>query len=183
MEPHGGSPYERLEIESLLRGVGYPPRVPPRPGSALVLMPEAESFAQVCHAAVLPALRANGLNRTGMVRVFDSASYLDGVYAEISTAEVVLADVTGRNADLLYVLGLCHGLGRCPLLVGQPPIELPFDLRALRHVEYDPTPEGVRRLRHELERAVRVFLAARRAKPAADDESDYGEVSSPPPRL
>lgn len=156
------SNYERLEIDALMRGGG------------LVLLPDSDFFADLYGAAILPALQDNGLNQRTTVRVFDSDTFLDTVNAELTAADVIVADVTGRNPDLLYVLGLCHGIGRCPLLIARRPAELPFGLGALRHVEYAATAEGVRRLREDLSRALRVFLAASRAKPPdpPDDEPE-----------
>lgn len=66
----------------------------------------------------------------------------------------------------MYVLGLCHASGRCPLLItplGEPP---PFDLAKLRTVKYAPGDAGLFRLRDDLARAIRVFLAT------ADNDSD-----------
>jgi hypothetical protein len=170
MAAEPASNYERLEIDALLRG-GSPP-LARRRGGGLVLLPESDFFADLCGAAILPALHDNGLNQRPTVHVFDSDTFLDTVHAELTAADVIVADVTGRNPDLLYVLGLCHGIGRCPLLIAQRPAELPFGLGALRHVGYAATAEGVRRLREDLSRALRVFLAASRARPSDPREDE-----------
>jgi hypothetical protein len=95
--------------------------------------------------------------------VFDSSSNLTDVARWILRSEIILADLTYLNTDLMYVLGLAHGLGRCPLLLTQRPLELPFNLGALRWLEYAPHREGLIELRIHLIRAIRVFLAAVRA--------------------
>ena len=41
---------------------------------------------------------------------------------------MIVADLGILSADLLYILGLAHGLGRCPLLLTQNANELPFNL-------------------------------------------------------
>lgn len=154
------SEYERLQIESLLacRGASV------QEGNGVFLMPEGERFGRVFEAAVLPAMQKNGLNAKGTAIAFESSSSLWEVGRVVQSAEVIVANVTGWNADLVYVLGLCHGLGRCPLLLAAEPIELPFNLMALRFVEYREDDEGLRQLRGELTRAIRVFLAAGRAQ-------------------
>ena len=155
------SPYEREQIESLLR-LSAPPTSVTR-GVGLHLMPATVEAMLVYDLAVAPALWANGVNVIGTLHAFDSDSDLRDVARWIGTAEVILADVSAGAVDLMYTLGLCHGLGRCPLLLVRSPGRVPFDLRTLRHVEYEDSPEGLAALREQLTRAVRVFLTAARA--------------------
>ena len=76
------------------------------------------------------------------------------------TAEVIVVDASGLNAIVLYLLGLCHGLGRSPILIARDPQLLPFNLPALRCVSYDMSKQGLQVLRIELARRIRVFLAS-----------------------
>ena len=152
---------ERFQIDSMLQ---------PRDGAkveagvALFLCPESPSANHLYDLAVGPALRANDLNRVSVVRVFNSDSALVDVSRWLLTAEIIVAELsTATNGDLMYALGLAHGLGRCPLLLVQRHAELPFNLAGLRHVQYTRTPNGLLTLREDLTRAVRVFLAAARA--------------------
>ena len=157
----GPSPYEREQIESLLR-LGAPPTEVQR-GVGLHLMPAGVDSMLVYDLAVAPALWENGVNVVGAIRAFDSDSDLRDVARWMTSAEIVLADVSPGAFDLMYTLGLCHGLGRCPLLLVRVPGRLPFNLRALRHFDYEDSPEGLAALREQLTRAVRVFLTAARA--------------------
>ena len=156
----GGSAYERIEIESLLHGTS--PGAAPE--AALVLLPDAEPFLEVWRAAIVPALQENAFPFAARVPVFDAGATLDVVHRHLLAAEVIVADVTGLNPAVLYLLGLCHGRGRCPLLIGPREMDLPFNLRSLRHVGYEHDAQGLRRLRQDLGRALRVFLMASRAQ-------------------
>ncbi len=108
-------------------------------------------------------MKANGINTVEVVRVFGSESVLSEVCWWVQSAEVIVADLTGSNADLMYVLGLCHGLRRCPLVISQAALELPFNLAALRCISYEQGREGMWELRDNLKRAIRVFLTASRS--------------------
>jgi hypothetical protein len=151
--------YERKQTESLLcsrngrieRGLG------------LFLMPAHELFRHVHDVAVAPAMQANGINKAEVVSVFGSESLLSDICWWCQSAEVIVADLTGSNADLMYVLGLCHGLRRCPLIISQAAMELPFNLAALRCISYEQGAEGMWELRNSLKRAIRAFLAASRS--------------------
>ena len=149
--------YERLQIESLLQpqshgGVD--------PGVGLFLMPK-DIDAEVVHgAAVLPAMQKNGLNRVAPVWVFGSDSQLREVVRWLRAAQVIVADLTSLNPDLMYVIGLAHGLGRCPILIYRDDTEVPFNLDALRCIAYRHDHDGLIQLRTRLTRAIRVLLSA-----------------------
>jgi hypothetical protein len=164
------SHYERLQIDSLLH---------PREGAivqagvAVFLASEGAEAEHLYEVGVGPALRANGLNRVSVVRVFNSDSTLVEVSRWLLTAEVIIAELsTVTNGDLMYVLGLAHGMGRCPLLLVHRDAELPFNLAGLRHVQYTRSAGGLLVLRSDLTRAVRVFLAAARATGVGGQQPD-----------
>jgi hypothetical protein len=154
------SRYERGEIAVLL---GSAPSAPPPATDGLVVGPDSPDFEEVAELAVFPALRKNGLNAAAPVRVLDTTSPLERITRELFSAKIVIIDVSLADAPTLYVLGLCHGLGRCPMLIHQPDADLPFDLARLRRVEYATVPGGLLRLRESLSRAIRVFLASAEA--------------------
>jgi hypothetical protein len=155
----GVSQYERLLIDALLMSKPYDVE----DGAGLFVMPAEGDAKPVFDHAVLPAMRRNALNGTGVRMVFDDLASLADVCRFVQIAEVIVIDVSDLNASVLYVLGLCHGLGRCPIVLTRDTAELPFNLRALRGVEYKNTLDGMFELRERLERVLRVFLLASRA--------------------
>jgi hypothetical protein len=150
------SRYERDLIAAFL-----PRSTPPaEAGVALVIMPDTIAHRDIYSAAVSPALAGSGFRPSSGGEAFDSYSSLELAVRCVNGAEIILADVTGGNGDVLYMLGLCHGLGRCPVLISQDPATLPLGLALMRCVEYVDDAPGRQRLREHLARAVRVFLAA-----------------------
>jgi hypothetical protein len=151
--------YERLQIESLLQAND---RSVVR-GSGLFLMPQRDTMRRVYELAVAPAFEKCGIAGHGAAIVFDSDSNLHELGKWLTESDLIVADVSRPHAaDLLYVLGLAHGLGRCPLLITDSAVELPFNLGALRWVEYRDHNDGLAELREHLVRAIRVFLASSR---------------------
>jgi hypothetical protein len=127
----------------------------------------------VLRVAVEPALRANQLNVRGVRVVFDDETPAPIAADWVRRAEVIVADVSQLNASVLYVLGLCHGRRRCPLMIARSPVELPFDLGVLRCLRYRTDRDSLLELRENLTRALRIFLsAARRAGDADAGEED-----------
>jgi hypothetical protein len=160
----GPSDYERSQVEAVLsRPTGGEVRV--ERGLALLLLPFGQADDRVQRIVIDPALRRNGLNVLGLRVVFDDETPLPIIADWLGRAEVVIADVSELNASVLYLLGLCHGLRRCPLLLARDSIELPFDLDALRCLRYRADdPASLYDLREDLSRTLRIFLAASRRR-------------------
>ncbi len=68
------------------------------------------------------------------------------IHSEISAADVILADLTRKNANVFYEVGICHALGKPVLLLAQSIDDVPFDLRHRRVLLYDYSPRGCKRL-------------------------------------
>src|SRR5438128_2457019 len=119
----GVSDYERSQIDAVLavRDGAAATRI--EPGLAVVLLPFADWRERLEHVAIDPALRRNDLNVRGLRVVFDDETPLPIVADWLARAEVVIADVSQLNAAVLYLLGLCHGLRRCPILLAREPVE------------------------------------------------------------
>jgi len=63
---------------------------------------------------------------------------MNQVWQDIRRSEVVVADLTDKNPNVFYELGLAHALGKTTIIIKQkdaPPV--PFDLRNYRYFEYD----------------------------------------------
>lgn len=54
----------------------------------------------------------------------------------INQADVVIADLTGMNANVFYELGLAHAMNKKVVCITQDVGELPFDIKSYRTVEY-----------------------------------------------
>ncbi|TQF06993.1 hypothetical protein E6W39_38420 [Kitasatospora acidiphila] len=80
------------------------------------------------------------------------------VYESIATARIVIAEVTNRNANVFYELGLAHALGKDVIILAQDTSHIPFDLQRFRHCIYSNDGEGYDVLRNWLPEAVKAAL-------------------------
>ena len=62
----------------------------------------------------------------------------DDIWTHINEARLSIADLTGRNPNVFYELGLAHGCHRQAILLTQEQDDIPFDLNELRYIKYDP---------------------------------------------
>ena len=45
-------------------------------------------------------------------------------------ADSIIADITGKNANVFYELGYSHAIGKNTILIAQCPEDVPFDRRS-----------------------------------------------------
>lgn len=72
------------------------------------------------------------------VRRFDNkvGSIIKGIVKDLVTADLVIADLTGMNPNVMYELGIRHSLKRGTIMLTQSFEEFPSDLRDYLTVEY-----------------------------------------------
>ena len=69
--------------------------------------------------------------------IFGSGKIMDQVWRGIRSARVLVAELTTRNPNVFYELGLAHALGKPVVLVSSGAEETPFDLHHIRVIYYD----------------------------------------------
>ena len=86
----------------------------------------------------------------------------DGIGVEVIAEALkvlrTLADLTGKNANVFYEVGICHALDKPVLLMAQSMDDVPFDLRHRRVLIYEYTPRGVKRLEKALTDHLKAML-------------------------
>lgn len=70
---------------------------------------------------------------------------LDRIFNQISKADVIVADMTGRNPNVFYEVGYAHALGKVVLLLTQNVADIPFDLKHRPHTVYGGKIEPLRK--------------------------------------
>ena len=125
-------------------------------GLCFVIMPFAPALEEIYDKVIKPALTSEPVLMR-CVRgdeVFTNEPIMADVWALIQKAEVVVADLTGKNPNVLYELGLAHALWKKVILLAQAEKDLPFDLRHMRALLYKPTLTGAEKLRGDLVNAI-----------------------------
>jgi nucleoside 2-deoxyribosyltransferase len=65
-----------------------------------------------------------------------SESILERIYRQIEMADIVVADMSGKNPNVFYEVGYAHAKGKLCILVTSDANDIPFDLKHRRHVIY-----------------------------------------------
>lgn len=75
----------------------------------------------------------------------------------LRTARIVLADLTDRNSNVFYELGVRHCLKKGTILVAQGAHHIPSDLKGYWFVDYGTTPGAVTKFKGEIARLAAVI--------------------------
>ncbi len=99
-------------------------------------MPFGEGFDEIFGLFIAGAIDEAGFEVVRADDIRNQQNILKDVVAGINESALVVADLTGGNANVFYELGLAHGLGKRVILITQSVDELPFDLRSYRVIPY-----------------------------------------------
>jgi hypothetical protein len=90
---------------------------------------------------------------------------MQDIYESVATARVIIAEITDRNANVFYELGMAHTLGKEVIILAQGTQHIPFDLNRFRHCIYSNDGPGYEKLRAYLPSAIVSII---RQRPATD---------------
>lgn len=94
--------------------------------------------------------------------VFGSNVIMDDIRNSIDKAGLIVADLTGRNANVFYEVGIAHTLNRQVLLLAQSIDDVPFDLRHRRVLLYEYSPRGCKKLEKDIKAHIQAILSKSR---------------------
>ena len=103
---------------------------------AFVIVPSRDEFIEFYTDVLLPALESAGYQVQRAENVFDQQNSLKDAVLNIYRANIIVADLTIPNANVVYELGIAQGLMKPTILITQRMERVPFDLRSYRVLEY-----------------------------------------------
>ena len=103
---------------------------------AFVILPFEDEFEKLYHDKIVPLLEENNYSVKKADSLSTQRNIIEDIIDGITNADLIIADLTGLNANVFYELGIAHGLGIPTVLITQDVEELPFDLSAYKNVEY-----------------------------------------------
>jgi len=122
-------------------------------------MPFDDEFDQIYQGLIGKALERAGYEVTRADTKLDQQNVMKDVVRGIAEADLVVADLTGNNANVMYEVGVAHGLGRPTTMISQALEDAPFDLRSYRILVYSTHFEAAAELSSKLEQIGRERLA------------------------
>ena len=89
-----------------------------------------------------------------------SGVIMDDINASIDAADIVIADLSGKNANVFYELGIADTKKKPVLLMAQSVDDIPFDLKHRRVVLYENSILGCKKLEKALSKNLLAMLGS-----------------------
>ena len=105
--------------------------------TCFVMMPFGHWYDVYYREVYIPAIKEAGFEPVRADELFSSGSVVEQIWEQIEKAKVLLADLTGKNANVFYELGLAHARGKPVIFTSGVLEDVPFDLRHLRVIIYE----------------------------------------------
>jgi len=142
--------------------------------TAFVIMPFSPTATEKNWTEVFEVVFRPAVEECGFVckrAEASTGSLIVSVVESLVESDLVIADVTDRNANVFYELGVRHSLRRGTIIVSQGSEHVPSDLRGYWYLNYGLRPGEVLKFKSEIRRIV----GAIRDSPDRSDNpvSDY----------
>ncbi len=109
---------------------------------------------------IAPACESAGAHAIKADQIYGTGAIIQDIWRSIWSAQIVIADVTGRNPNVNYELGLCHALGVPTILISENIDDVPFDYRHRRCILYDVrSVDWQRKLENDIKETIKAVLA------------------------
>ena len=124
-----------------------------------VLMPFKAPFTGYYDKIIKVAVAEVGLKSLRGDEIYGTNPIMRDIWDSIWKARVVVADVTDKNANVNYELGMCHTLEIPTILITKRIEDVPFDYRHRRCITYNTENAGWEdKLREDLKKTISAAL-------------------------
>ncbi len=106
--------------------------------SCFVMQPFQAPLGAYYDSVFRPAIEQAGLIAVRAdAEIFGTGKIIDQIWRGIQNATVLVAELTTKNPNVFYELGLAHATKKPVILVSSNEDDVPFDLRHIRTIFYD----------------------------------------------
>jgi hypothetical protein len=134
---------DQARITQAATGKKEPPRI-------FVVMPFADEFVDVYVLGIRDVAEKLGFAVQRADDIEHNSNILEVIQRQIRQCDVVIADMTGRNANVFYEIGYALALERQTILICRKGEVIPFDLQAMNHISYSNIVDLKERLERRL---------------------------------
>lgn len=106
------------------------------------LCPFSEPFNTIYTDHIVKSLNKSGFSVSRADEIFGTQPIIEDIWEEINSSTIIIADVTNKNPNVMYEIGLAHTVGKPVVIISQSIDDVPFDLKHYRCILYEYTPRG-----------------------------------------
>lgn len=90
--------------------------------------------------------------------IWENHQVMQDIVDLILKAKVIVCDLTGRNANVFYEMGIAHALGKDVIMITQNDDDVPFDVRSLRYIKYLGNAQGIKDMQGQLSARLKTLV-------------------------
>ena len=123
-----------------------------------ILMPFGKEFniQEIYIDNIKPVVESIGFNCLRADDIYENRPIINTIWESINKASIIISELTGKNPNVFYELGIAHTLGKEVIMIAQDIDDVPFDLRYLKVIIYQNTSRGVKSLEKQLEATLKI---------------------------
>ena len=125
-------------------------------GTCFVLMPFGKGLDGIYHNVVKPTVQEFGFVCNREDEYPSIGNLQPGIVSHIANATFIIADLTMKNPNVFYELGIAHTLNKVVILISQE--ECPADVRHWKYISYSDKLEHAKVLESEIRKAINEAL-------------------------
>jgi hypothetical protein len=159
---HIDSEFQRLaQMLSLMRTrpIFGPAAQPIGSRPVLLLLPQ-DADLRINQEAILKAIAANDLSENEAEDIRIGKSAVREMWYSLNRAAVIIADLTGTDAGVMYGLGIAHTLGKETILIHPQGSRYLTDIPRTYRIEYEDSTVGRASLEEQLSQMLRSMLTS-----------------------
>jgi hypothetical protein len=105
--------------------------------SCFVVMPFSSLYQIEYENIIKPSLEELNVKCVRGDEIYSKQRIMDDIWQSIKSCRFVIAELTGKNPNVLYEVGLAHAIGKPVIILTRNADDVPFDLKDLRYLYYD----------------------------------------------
>ena len=110
--------------------------------NAFVIMPFRPIYDALYEAVISSTFAGLGYKTSRADEIFEPHPVVLDIQRGIVNADVVLCELSERNPNVYYELGLAHAIGKPSILMANDPKAVPFDVAHIRCIIYNTVSHG-----------------------------------------
>lgn len=114
-----------------------------------VMMPFEAKFNSV-HDAIREACEGLELTCVRADNIWQETAIIDEIFSLICRSGIVVCDLTDRNPNVLYEMGIAQTIGKPVVMITQRDSDIPFDVKHHRYLPYLNNDQGREEMRDAL---------------------------------
>jgi nucleoside 2-deoxyribosyltransferase len=139
MQPRSYLNPSTVELNPVFRGRDF--RVDPR--SCFVLMPFKEPWSErIWRHHIKPTVESLDLSCKRADDILSTNVIIEDIWEAINQSNIIIADLTGKNPNVFYELGIAHVVGVPTILLSQDNEIQTFDTAQWRQIRYEDNSVG-----------------------------------------